>query len=119
MTERSREAEAAIALCELFLVQKASRRVPEGFHKGSRRGPEGAQKDPRRVLEGVQKGKIESVTTGVSPRSVEDRESEGEEVNFQPEQVMKLQLEVLEGENFNIVTWSLLTHIRDVLIKSK
>ena len=58
----------------------------------------------KRYLEGVQKGKIESVTTGVSPRSVEDRESEGEEGNFQPEQVMKLQLEVLEGENGNIVT---------------
>ena len=43
----------------------------------------------KRYLEGVQKGKIESV---------EERESEGEEANFQPEQVMKLQLEVLEGE---------------------
>ena len=73
----------------------------------------------KRYLEGVQKGKIDSVSTGVSPRAGEDKDSEGEELSFQPEQVMKLQLEVLEGENCNIVTWSLLTHIRDVLIKLK
>jgi len=53
----------------------------------------------KRYLEGVQKGKIDS--PGLSPRagdpSQSPRESEGEDT-FQPEQVMKLQLEVLEGK---------------------
>ena len=52
----------------------------------------------KRYLEGVQKGKIDS--PGLSPRagdpSQSPREREGEDT-FQPEQVMKLQLEVLEG----------------------
>ena len=52
----------------------------------------------KRYLEGVQKGKIDSVSTGMSPRAGEDKDSEGEELTFQPEQVMKLQLEVLEGK---------------------
>ena len=53
----------------------------------------------KRYLEGVQKGKIDS--PGLSPRSGSgdlDKDSEGEDPSFQPEHVMKLQLEVLEGE---------------------
>ena len=53
----------------------------------------------KRYLEGVQKGKIDS--PGISPRggdpSQSPRGSESED-GFQPEQVMKLQLEVLEGK---------------------
>ena len=52
----------------------------------------------KRYLEGVQKGKIDSLSSGMSPRAGEDKDSEGEELSFQPEQVMKLQLEVLEGQ---------------------
>lgn len=53
----------------------------------------------KRYLEGVQKGKIDS--PGLSPRggdpSLSPRGSESED-GFQPEHVMKLQLEVLEGK---------------------
>jgi hypothetical protein len=53
----------------------------------------------KRYLEGVQKGKIDS--PGISPRggdpSQSPRGSESED-GFQPEHVMKLQLEVLEGK---------------------
>jgi len=53
----------------------------------------------KRYLEGVQKGKIDS--PGLSPRggdpSLSPRGSESGD-GFQPEQVMKLQLEVLEGK---------------------
>lgn len=60
----------------------------------------------KRYLEGIQKGKIES--PGLSPRSGagsiqgdKESESEGDDANVQPENVMKLQLEVLEGETSN------------------
>ena len=59
----------------------------------------------KRYLEGIQKGKIES--PGLSPRSGagsiqgdKESESEGDDANVQPENVMKLQLEVLEGLHY-------------------
>ena len=50
----------------------------------------------------MHKGKIESPVAGLSPRTDTSLDTSECEDSIQPEQVMKLQLEVLEGEQTNI-----------------
>ena len=83
----------ANTLLTLFFCRLYSERLGYTVNESTVRGIK------KRYLEGVQKGKIDS--PGISPRggdpSLSPRGSESED-GFHPEHVMKLQLEVLEGE---------------------